>query len=127
MMLGADGESLVINYSLCDEDVDSVVRIHEALDAWLQKTNCGRLEYWFDKTELPKAIRQMSKDGIHQCGTTRIASSPEKGVVNEDLKLFGTENVFVCSSSAFPTSGQANPTFFLGAFAVRLANYLTNN
>jgi choline dehydrogenase-like flavoprotein len=68
----------------------------------------------------------MSKDGIHQSGTTRIAKNAELGVVNNDLKLWGTENIFVCSSSVFPTSGQANPTFLLGAFAVRLAHHLTN-
>jgi len=45
-------------------------------------------------------------------------------VLDSDLKVWGTENLYVCSSSAFPTSGQANPTFFLGAFAARLAQHL---
>jgi len=127
MKLAADGETLVINYSLTDEDIASVIKSHEALDDWLRKCNCGELEYWFQKTDLVKEIRNMSKDGLHQAGTTRIADSPERGVVNRDLRLWGTKNVFVCSSSVFPTSGQANPTFFLGAFAARLADHLTHN
>ena len=125
MELGPDGETLVIHYSFTDADIQSVIKLHEVLDKWLRQTGCGELEYWFTPGELPNAIRQMSKDGLHQSGTTRIAGLPEKGVVDSDLKLFGTSNVFVCSSSVFPTSGQANPTFLLGAFAVRLANYLT--
>jgi choline dehydrogenase-like flavoprotein len=48
-------------------------------------------------------------------------------VVDRDLRIHGTRNVYVCSSSAFPTSGQANPTFFLGMFAVRLAGMLARN
>ncbi|SDD62511.1 GMC oxidoreductase [Mucilaginibacter pineti] len=125
MELGPDGEELIINYSLTDADIQSVIDLHKELDKWLRDHNCGELEYWFKPEEFIDAIRQMSKDGIHQSGTTRIADSAEAGVVDTDLKLWGTKNVFVCSSSVFPTSGQANPTFYLGAFAVRLANHLT--
>lgn len=123
--LGPDGEKLIIHYELSEVDIESVIKLHEVLDNWLRKCECGELEYWYPQNELAQAIRQMSRDGIHQSGTTRIANSPEEGVVDDDLKLWGTKNVFVCSSSVFPISGQANPTFLLGAFAVRLAGYLT--
>ncbi|OKS85149.1 GMC oxidoreductase [Mucilaginibacter polytrichastri] len=126
MTLGEDGEKLIINYDLTDKDISSVIDLHDTLDQWLRKNNCGELEYWYDKQGLPDAIRSISKDGIHQSGTTRIADTAADGVVNRDLKLWGTSNIYVCSSSVFPTSGQANPTFFLGAFAVRLAHHLTN-
>ena len=126
MELGADNETLVIKYALTQKDVDSVIKLHEVLDQWLRKCNCGELIYWFEKEELSQAIHAMSRDGLHQSGTTRISSSAVGGVVDNNLKLWGVNNIFVCSSSVFPTSGQANPTFFLGAFAIRLANYLTN-
>lgn len=127
MKLDGDGETLIIDYGFTNDDIDSVIKLHAALDEWLRKCNCGELEYWFTKEELPDAIKKMSRDGLHQCGTTRIASSPKRGVVDGDLKLWGVNNIFVCSSSVFPTSGQANPTFFLGAFAARLAEHLSNN
>ena len=125
MVLGADGETLEIYYQLHDADIQSVIRLHESLDNWLRKCDCGKLEYWYPKEALADAIRAMSQDGIHQSGTTRIADSPDLGVVDRDLKLWGTSNVYVCSSSVFPTSGQANPTFMLGTFALRLSKYLT--
>jgi choline dehydrogenase-like flavoprotein len=96
------------------------------LDKWLRKCKCGELEYWFQKNEMPAAIRAMSVDGLHQVGTTRIAATAEDGVVDENLKVWGTSNLYVCSSSVFPTSGQANPTFLLGAFALRLAHHLAS-
>ena len=68
----------------------------------------------------------MSKEGVHQSGTTRIADSPERGVVNRDLRVWGTKNLYVCSSSVLPTSGQANPTFFTGVLAVKLARHIEN-
>ena len=124
LVLGDDGETLEIHYQLTEDDITSVIRNHEILDASLRSSGCGALEYWFPPADLPEAIRDMSRDGIHQSGTTRIADRPEDGVVDRDLRLWGTRNVHVCSSSVFPTSGQANPTFFLGACAIRLARHL---
>ncbi len=124
MVLADDGETLEIHYRLTDDDVRSVIRNHEILDQWLRRCGCGELEYWFAPEDLPEAIRDMSRDGIHQSGTTRIADRPGDGVVDRDLRVWGTQNVYLCSSSVFPTSGQANPTFFLGACAIRLAHHL---
>jgi hypothetical protein len=126
MELAEDGETLNIHYKYTDQDVDSVIRTHEFLDKWLRQCKCGELSYWFEKSELPAAIRSMSMDGLHQVGTTRIATSANDGVVDENLRVWGTSNLYVCSSSVFPTSGQANPTFFLGVFAVRLAHHLSS-
>jgi hypothetical protein len=127
MELDADGETLRIHYGLTERDVDCVIRTHRILDEWLRSCGCGELQYWFPPEELPKAIRHMSRDGIHQSGTTRIADDSKHGVVDTDLKVFGTSNVYVCSSSAFPTSSQANPTFLLGAFAARLARHIATD
>jgi choline dehydrogenase-like flavoprotein len=124
MALGPDGETLEIHYRYTDADVESVIRTHEKLDAWLRSCGCGYLEFWWPREELPAAIREMSKDGIHQSGTTRIGNSPESGTVDRNLRVWGTANVYVCSSSVLPTSGQANPTFFTGMLAVRLARHL---
>jgi hypothetical protein len=126
MRLDTDGETLIIDYSLNDDDINSVIKLHKVLDKYLRDLKCGELTYWFKEEDLYDAIKQMSKDGIHQSGTTRMAASAAKGVVDEDLKVWGTDNVYICSSSVFPTSSQANPTFLLGAFAARLAAYLTN-
>jgi hypothetical protein len=125
MELESDGETLKIHYALTENDINSVIAVHEKLDSWLLETGAGKLEYWFDKELLQNAIKEMSRDGIHQSGTTRISKNSDDGVVDEDLKIWGTQNIYVCSSSVFPTSSQANPTFFLGAFAVRLAQHLT--
>ena len=124
MTLDEDEKTLKIHYKYTDQDIDSVIRTHELLDGWLRKCQCGQLEYWFPKEELPGAIRAMSIDGVHQVGTTRIARNARDGVVDENLKVWGTNNLYVCSSSVFPTSSQANPTFLLGAFAVRMARHL---
>lgn len=127
MWLSKDGAELNIAYTYSSEEIDLVIKAHELLDSELRRQGCGELVYLFPKSQLAEAVNQNSKDGLHQVGTTRIAESSADGVVDSELRVFGTKNLFVCSSSVFPTSGQANPTFMLGACAVRLARQLSQN
>jgi choline dehydrogenase-like flavoprotein len=69
-------------------------------------------------------ILQKFSDYFHHMGGTRMANSAIAGVVDPDLRLYGTRNIYVCSASVFPSSGSANPTHTLLALAVRLASHL---
>ena len=60
----------------------------------------------------------------HHMGTTRMAMSPNEGVVDPNCKLFGTENLFIAGSSIFSTGGATNPTMPIVQFALRLVDHL---
>jgi choline dehydrogenase-like flavoprotein len=60
----------------------------------------------------------------HHMGTTRMSTDPRTGVVDPDCKVHGLANLYVASSSVFPTSGYANPTLTIVALAIRLADHL---
>lgn len=60
----------------------------------------------------------------HHMGTTRMATSPQFGVVDENCKVFGVENLYVAGSSVFATGGASNPTMPLLQVALRLADHL---
>jgi GMC oxidoreductase len=122
-----DHETLVIHYTISEAEIDSVLRVHDLFALELQKNDCGQLSYWCPRDQIPALIRSQPQGGIHQIGTTRIGHSEVDGVVDRHLKLFGTCNFFVCSTSVLPTSGQANPTFVVGEFAVRLAHFLSQS
>lgn len=62
--------------------------------------------------------------GGHHCGTTRMSPDPKSGVVDPSCKLHAVSNVFVASSSVFPTCSYANPTLTIVALALRLADHL---
>ena len=62
--------------------------------------------------------------GHHHMGTTRMSTSPRKGVVDADAKVHGIDNLYVAGSSIFPTVGCANPTLTLVATSLRLADHL---
>jgi choline dehydrogenase-like flavoprotein len=64
------------------------------------------------------------RGGPHHMGTARMDASPTRGVVDQNCRVHGVENLFIAGSAVFPTSGYANPTLTLVALAVRLSDYL---
>ena len=57
-------------------------------------------------------------------GTTRMHCDPQKGVVDNNCRVHGVDNLFVAGSVVFPTAGYANPTLTIIALALRLADHL---
>jgi choline dehydrogenase-like flavoprotein len=53
-----------------------------------------------------------------------MSRDPAGGVVDEHGCVHGIANLHLASSSTFVTSGQANTTFMIVAFALRLADRL---
>jgi len=113
-----------IDLRFTDQDVDSVITSHRLLDQALRANNLGHLEYWYPPEKLREKVWAGAADGYHQVGTTRMGDDPATSVVDRNLKVHGLDNLFIASSSVFPTTGQANSTFLAVAFAVRLANSL---
>jgi hypothetical protein len=113
---------LNIDLQFTPQDIDSVIQAHQYWDQHLRKHNCGYLQYITD--DLEASIWDQARDGFHQIGTTRMSESPDAGVVGSDGNVHGFNDLFVASSSTFVTSGQANSTFMVVAFALRLAEYL---
>ena len=62
--------------------------------------------------------------GLHPMGTTRMSDDPTCGVVDANLRVHDTSNLYVSASSVFPTGGYQNPTFTVCALSVRLADHL---
>lgn len=62
--------------------------------------------------------------GLHPSCTTKIGLNEKDGVVDNNLKLFGFNNIYVCGSSCFPENGFTNPTWTIMTLANRLASFL---
>jgi choline dehydrogenase-like flavoprotein len=59
-------------------------------------------------------------DAYHPVGTCRMGMDSES-VVDLNLKVWGTENLWVLSTAVLPSAGDANPTFTLLCLAHSLA------
>jgi hypothetical protein len=107
---------------ITNTDAKSIYRAHQLLDDALRNNDTGYLIY-----ESDDPIRQIMHHQAtlgHHIGTTRMAVDPQKGVVDENCRVYGLSNLFIASSSVFPTSSQANPTLTIVALAIRLADHL---
>jgi choline dehydrogenase-like flavoprotein len=72
-------------------------------------------------------VLSQARDGYHQLGTTRMGLDPKTSVVDKDCRVHGIDNLYVASSSVFPTGGHANPTLLATALGVRLAEHLAQS
>ena len=61
---------------------------------------------------------------FHWMGATRMATDPADGCVDATLRHHTCENLYVLSSSVFPSASSANPTLTLAALALRLGDHL---
>jgi choline dehydrogenase-like flavoprotein len=104
----------------------SIVGSHAVIDRNLRQARLGRLQYKLPENERMAAVLDLASDGYHQIGTTRMSANPAGGVVDRDCRVHGTPNLFIASSSVFPTSGQANPTLLVAALSARLAEHIGN-
>ncbi len=113
-----------VDLRYCDQDIESVIDSHRLLDQALRANRIGRLRFMYPEEQLRDRINSQAADGYHQAGTTRMGVDPRTSVVDSDLRVHGIDNLFVASSSVFPSSGQANSTFLAVTFALRLAEHL---
>jgi choline dehydrogenase-like flavoprotein len=104
-----------------EQDFQSVIDSHRVLDEALRANGLGRLQYRYPDEQLLERVNEHASDGLHQVGTTRMGVDPAESVVDANLKVHSLENLYVASSSVFPTTGQANSTLLAVAFGLRLA------
>lgn len=62
--------------------------------------------------------------GYHPSGATAMAKTPDDGVCDPNLKVFGLENLHIVGNSVFPQMGANPPTLTIAALALRLAAHL---
>lgn len=111
-----------VNWALSATDRHTIKCIGSELAKQFANMGLGfvKLNDFVYDSDLPLKVQPHA----HHMGTTRMAASPEFGVVDTDCKVFGTQNLYVAGSSIFATGGASNPTMPLLQFALRLADHL---
>jgi choline dehydrogenase-like flavoprotein len=115
---------LALDWRVTELDLRSWRRFAEVAASELERVGLGTVDLDLDR--LPEDPAQVTGlvDAGHHMGTTRMSQDPRRGVVDAGCRVHGLENLFVASSSVFPTGGFSNPTFTILALALRLADAL---
>ncbi|MBT3240800.1 MAG: hypothetical protein HN357_07885 [Chloroflexi bacterium] len=117
--------NIIIDWQLTSQDFENMNIYHT------------KLKQSFDKMGLPFKLFPIEFEnggypnrlisGKHHMGTTRMNIDPKLGVVDENCKVHSISNLYISSSSVFPTSGQANPTMTIVALALKLADHIKSS
>ncbi|MBD3894531.1 GMC family oxidoreductase [Halomonas sp. ML-15] len=112
---------LQLNWRLNDLDRVSFKSTAQEIGAELVRNGLGRMSNSIHNSLFNNLSPLYSN---HQLGTTRMAISPDEGVVDSNCCVHGLSNLYIAGGSVFPTVSWANPTFTLMSLVYRLADYL---
>jgi len=88
--------------------------------------NIARLKLFAVPDQLDEKLLLSLRAGdvYHPAGSTRMGTNSREAVVDSDLRVFGLPNLWVASTSTFPSLGTANPTLTLMLLTLRLGEHL---
>ena len=119
-----------LDWRFSDIDKHSVRVLMSTFDRELKRLGLGKLELsdWLNEEgtawQTDSLVGNHAVAGYHHIGTTRMAASASKGIVDANCKVHGMGNLFIAGSSVFPTGGWANPTLTILALTLRLGDHL---
>lgn len=128
--LGTDTDSFGlkkanIHWSVSRKTWDTAVYMSEIIRDEFSRLSLGKIELHDYVSALNDEWVHHLTDVNHHMGGTRMSDSPETGVVDTDLRVWGYDNLYICSCSVFPTVSHSNPTLTMLALALRLTDKLT--
>ena len=101
-----------------DADIAATMRAQDVFARALAEAGLGEFKI---ARKLDRPV-MLTASTAHYMGTTRMHEDPTQGVVDAQCRVHGVDNLFIASSSVFPTGGFANPTLTIMALALRIAD-----
>jgi choline dehydrogenase-like flavoprotein len=128
VMLSEDKDELgmpktVLDWRITDLEKHTIKQYVKLFRSEWERLDLGHAKWDESIFEPGDAWLNICRDTYHHAGTTRMSTSPSHGVVDDDLKVHGLDNLYIGSTSVFPTSSCANPTLTMMALCVRLADH----
>jgi choline dehydrogenase-like flavoprotein len=107
-----------LDWRIGADDLDTIRRHQDVLDALLSRQGVGRVTERFDADRHASPIMS----NYHHMGATRMHTSPREGVVDAQCRVHSAPNLFVAGGSVFPAGGYLNPTLTIIALALRVSD-----
>lgn len=132
VMLSSDKDELglpktVLDWRVSDLEKHTVEQYVKLFSSEWERLDLGSAKWEESIFENGDGWLDICRDTYHHAGTTRMSADASSGVVDANLKVHGIANLYVGSTSVFPTSSCANPTLTMMALCLRLSDYLKNS
>jgi choline dehydrogenase-like flavoprotein len=119
---------VLLNWKIDGCEIKAIKDFCSLLNEYLKINKLGKLKLhdWLCSNLDNKTLtwKKHVSDIYHQAGGTIMSNSFDEGVVDKNLKIHNTDNVFICGASVMPTSSYANTGLTSLALAARLAEHL---
>jgi choline dehydrogenase-like flavoprotein len=116
---------LKVNWTVSPLTWKTLVRYASAIKAEFARLSIGVLHIRKELLDENIPRPDILHDVAHHMGGTPMGDDCSVSIVDPDLRVRGLSNLWICSSSVFPTSSHSNPTLTILALANRLAEKLT--
>lgn len=125
--LGGTG-SITLDTERRDVFGDPLAHIHMPLTEWDLRSDARAHRLGAELGQAMGAVNTEVTGPVvfheHPSGAAAMGTSPDDGVCDRDLKVFGVENLHLVGNAVFPHMGANPPTLTIAALALRLAAHL---
>lgn len=110
-----------MDWRIDGREIETLATIGELVARYLEREQIASVRLDAALVGRDPGLARQFGDYYHQMGMARMADTAAEGVVDRDLKVFGTDNLHVAGAAVYPSTGFANPTFTAMALGLRLA------
>lgn len=114
----------VLDWKVDGRELEAIAIFSQHIAAALESSGLARVRIDPRIVQRDPSLLEAARDTNHHCGGLQMAADQKRGVVDNELTVFGTQNLSVAGAAVFPSSSFANPTFTAMALGLRLAERL---
>jgi choline dehydrogenase-like flavoprotein len=114
----------VLDWRVDGRELDAIATFTQKIASALEAAGLARVALDPRVIARDSTLLDQAQDTNHHCGGLQMGRSAADGVVDADLRVFGTTNLFVAGAATFRSSSFANPTYTALALALRLGDHL---
>lgn len=119
-----DDAPIALHWAFDGREMRAANEVCKAIDAEFRASGLGEIHIDPRILDEDQSFLTSCHDSYHHMGGACMGENAEEAVVDRNLKVFGTDNLYVSGAATFPSGSFANPTLTAIAFGLRLAKSL---
>lgn len=118
---------VILDWKVGQAELGSIREFALHCDRALHASGLARLQIAGELLDLKPQFLTTLRDNYHHVGGARMGQTEADGVVDRNLRIFGTTNLYVAGAATFRTASNANTTFTALALVTRLVDHLAGD
>jgi choline dehydrogenase-like flavoprotein len=115
-----------VNWKVDGSELETIAFFAERVRGALRDADVAELSLDPKLEARDPAFLADAADTYHQMGGSRMGKNAADGVVDSDLRVYGSKNLYVAGAAVIPSSGFANCTLTAISLGLRLCDHVTN-